>query len=440
MKAYLDAVERDSAIFHEDASIWTSDAIEDTFTRVVTDADTSDRNFETKLLGQIAGGSDQTIQLAAEAMFVWYLKDNQTVVSEKLLHIKNILALGSAALDMPDDLAKRLHHGLAHLGMSAFHKWPQFHYVLHFARRWKEIPDRWQELRQDPWAFREFVMAEKVKGAPAQMHAFMHLVHPDAFEPVVNRDHKKQIVRAFAKHVSKEVSDTDRALISIRKALEGRFGEGFQFYQPDIRPLWDPSKTGPPAAVVPSPSDGDAVHLVVKWSVANAADTIERHKEIAQSYGSVWWGILSSTDSGNVGASALETLRSQLARGTVTYAWISGPPDQPSWRCEIVEATTTRPADTHLVPSYYLSGLRDKLWIRLRSFEETDRDWLLTHLEPATQTGKLIALVNQTNPIYVRRRSRPRYWWVNIGGRRAGVISGHRSAISLVVGSRIGTR
>jgi len=61
------------------------------------------------------------------------------------------------------------------------------------------------------------------------------------------------------------------------------------------------------------------------------------------------------------------------------------------------------------------------LWVKLADIEPIEKDWLMANLEPVRKPGTLIRLGNQTNPLYVRVRSQPRYCWVNQGSsyRRA---------------------
>ena len=44
----------------------------------------------------------------------------------------------------------------------------------------------------------------------------------------------------------------------------------------------------------------DALHLVVKWSARLRADTIDRHLEIAEGRGSVWWGLATKSEEGQI--------------------------------------------------------------------------------------------------------------------------------------------
>ena len=265
---FLQALDDDGSIFGFSAPTWTTENLNETFRRVVEHPDLSKRDFEVKLLDQLNGASDDEIGLAAEAVFVWYLKDSQTSAADKRQRIEALLALRTQPFPLPKHIIDVLEFGLAHLGMAAFYKWQQFHYVLEFARHWKRESNS-DGLRSDPWALRNFVMSIEVKGAQSQQHAFLHLVHPDTFEPAVNRQHKADMVEAFGAHVSTNHDDVDKALIEIREVLEGVYGSKFQFYSKDIRPLWDKKKQAskPP----PAPTDTDSLGAIFARALAGLA-------------------------------------------------------------------------------------------------------------------------------------------------------------------------
>ena len=76
-----------------------------------------------------------------------------------------------------------------------------------------------------------------------QQHALLHLVHPDTFEPIVSVNHKERIAAAFEGLVEDPAQDLDRKLQEIRSKLEASHGRSFHFYEPEVRRLWDDSKT-----------------------------------------------------------------------------------------------------------------------------------------------------------------------------------------------------
>ena len=79
-----------------------------------------------------------------------------------------------------------------------------------------------------------------VPNASPQVAALLHLVHPDTFEPIVSRQHRNLIVKAFADRLDETSDDLDRNLYAIRNQLSDEYGDGFHFYARELRPKWDP--------------------------------------------------------------------------------------------------------------------------------------------------------------------------------------------------------
>lgn len=173
--------------------------------------------------------------------------------------------------------------------------------------------------------------------------------------------------------------------------------------------------------VVAAEEQERVLHLVVKWSAAHAADTVELHQEVFEREGAVWWGLIGKPGSRKIGLQTIAAIQEQLATGTPTNVFISGPPHLPAWRCSLSAIQEEQPSDRALIPAYYPADYHRSLWVKFSGFQRLERVWLLKHLEPAAQPGKLVALGNQTNPLIVAIRDRPRTWWVNQGSsyRRA---------------------
>ena len=90
------------------------------------------------------------------------------------------------------------------------------------------------------------------------------MVHPDTFEGIVSISHKNQIAdaAAFAHFINEPTEDVDRKLFQIRQGLEAeRNGRDFDFYDSDIRALWDNGVAnggGGPVEVKKEPVDSPA--------------------------------------------------------------------------------------------------------------------------------------------------------------------------------------
>jgi MoxR-like ATPase len=163
-----------------------------------------------------------------------------------------------------------------------------------------------------------------------------------------------------------------------------------------------------------------ALQLVVKWSARFRPDTVERHIEVANEEGAVWWGLrTSAAEDWKISEAWLTQLRSQISSGIATHVFISGPT---CWRTSLLGVEYEGGVrERELIPSYYSPEDKHHLWVKLTNFEPTEKEELIRTLDPVRRPGKLVALGNQTNPLLVTLRDRPRTWWVNQGAsfRRA---------------------
>jgi hypothetical protein len=173
----------------------------------------------------------------------------------------------------------------------------------------------------------------------------------------------------------------------------------------------------------------ELLHLLLKWSPARRADTIEVHQRIAERAGVVWWGAISR--SVLVSTERLQVIEAQLQRGQQTYAFLYRTGDEPD-NAYVVRAlirkitTAADEVDEERRPDYYTKE-ECRLFVLLSDFEELPRDWVPKHLVLASRPAEPIsrgALQNQTNPLFVAERPSPEdetglvggsVWWVNQG-------------------------
>ena len=174
-----------------------------------------------------------------------------------------------------------------------------------------------------------------------------------------------------------------------------------------------------------SPSNENALHLVVKWTTGagRPADTVELHRQIAEQHSSVWWGLQARKEAGinnpnrRISEERIEQLRAQLDANIPSHVYISGPT---CWTTDLRNVALTHgETDERLIPDYYSAAGLDQhhLWLELSNFQPIERDELLRILDPesSSRRGRPVALGNQTNPLLVRLRTTPRIWWVNQG-------------------------
>lgn len=189
----------------------------------------------------------------------------------------------------------------------------------------------------------------------------------------------------------------------------------YERFDPDLREAFGQqgtvSEISKPHAIkrileVVGGADASAVHLVLKWSPAHGADTIPRHKEVADARGSVWWGRQSKPGTTGLSQQWLTKLQSQLAVGSETFVFLhSG--SASTWRTRLRAVTTDRSdVDETLVPSYYHPDTFHSLWVEVTDFEQvepfelTDGYVLAQSGDPVTAGG----LGNQT-PLIIRKQS-----------------------------------
>jgi MoxR-like ATPase len=138
------------------------------------------------------------------------------------------------------------------------YRWHLFGQLIQTFREWWKLPlSERDRLLSRPDPFREFIHGVPAqKGAAGIREWLLHLVHPDAFEPIISTQWKKAIALYCADRLDIPIYAADADLIALRdsliaagrKDLEKEFGVGFDWWQPEIRRLWE----NPAAALDPA--------------------------------------------------------------------------------------------------------------------------------------------------------------------------------------------
>jgi hypothetical protein len=232
---------RDS-LFTPGHAVWSAATVQDLYHRFVEHPDTSADSFEAKFQKQLAGAPPATIQLAGELLYIHFLAGNSTRGDKKRSVINTVLGYAPSPVAIPTDLDAALDEGLAAEGM-AFKIYRPFllQYLLDFVRKWWNLGEDERSLAlSDPWKFKEFATSVKVSKSQSQVEILLHLVHPDSFEDIMSRDHKRKIADAFEQLVDDATDDVDRKLLQIHGKLREREGREISFYEPRILAAWQP--------------------------------------------------------------------------------------------------------------------------------------------------------------------------------------------------------
>ncbi len=174
-----------------------------------------------------------------------------------------------------------------------------------------------------------------------------------------------------------------------------------------------------------------AMHLLLRWSVAEERRTIDMHREVADEHGEVWWAKIGDPSGrAAVAAKRLRRLRDQLAEQVPTFVYLHRTGE--IWRARLLEIRVERPDDeSDLIPEYYRDEVgKHHLWLKLADFEPLSADYaeqelMLDGSDDPESIAK--AFKGQASMLYVRRKtlpapadgvigpSRKRVWWVNQG-------------------------
>ena len=238
---WVDAALRgDDSLFTPGRPIWTPSTIDDFMDRIVDEpaADT----FIDKLQRQLSDASPETVQLAAEILYVNFLIVHRGSIGteKKREQISQVLGWTNSRVPIPEDLDRALDGGVVNPGPLFHTKRPaQLQLIGELAQRVKQLtPERRTQALMDPWAFKDLVSAIEVPSAQLQGAALLHLVQPDMFEAVLSIPHKARIVDTFADLLDGRSDDLDRDLLAIRPRLTETYGKDFNYYLDKMLGLW----------------------------------------------------------------------------------------------------------------------------------------------------------------------------------------------------------
>ena len=250
------ALRRDDSLFTPGRPIWTAAGLDDLYRHFVLQPDETDTTFMPKFRGQLQGASPDTIQLAGELLYVHLITIYERAMSgaKKQAQIEEVLGWSSSPVPFPPSLVSTLEPGFVRDQWYLSSRPSQMAYLLTFMVKWKTLSPQERERRlADAWAFKDFVSTIPLEKAYGQREILLFYVFPDTFEAVTSRDHKRTIAERFADKVTEPTSDVDRKLLQIRAALTPQYGEGFHFYRPPLRELWQPPKSKPAPDPNPEP-------------------------------------------------------------------------------------------------------------------------------------------------------------------------------------------
>ena len=215
---------------------------DDLLQRFVNAPELGASSFTEKLGRQLADAPQETIQLAAELVYLHPLAPNDFGGTAKRDLLLTALALAPEPIQIPAELDAALDTGFGRAGTAyRTYRDRQLAWLVRFVVAWKALPpDAQQNALKDPWAFRDIADSIPVNSAYSQRNVLLHLAFPDTFERIVSRRHKQLIIEGLTDDPPHPTGDEDRDLAALRAGLERQRGDHIDFYDSEIERRWPP--------------------------------------------------------------------------------------------------------------------------------------------------------------------------------------------------------
>ncbi|MBX3323867.1 MAG: AAA family ATPase [Phycisphaeraceae bacterium] len=274
------------SLFTPERKIWTARNLQRHHEMFVQRFDEGEGTFLNKYRHQLDGADDDTMQLAAELMYVQQIFTTQTGAPKKIENVREVLAWCDRPVEVPEWAVEGAR---GYAGDQSFNQHRPWHlaWVNEYLLHWHELlePER-TRLLEDPWAFREDVLGLKtsLQAFQPMREAWLYIAFPDTFENISSRNDKKAIQSTFMHLLPDGATENiDRDLLVIRNALEKEAGAGFHFYrQPFIQQWKEPKEPKPkkqsdgesPKITQPGPGLSASDAPAVIESLDNLAETL----------------------------------------------------------------------------------------------------------------------------------------------------------------------
>ncbi len=282
----LDAAEKwkqqcllDGGSLFSEGSLWNRENFDQLRIHFVDNPDEGSGNFYEKLEQQLAPASSDAKCLWAEMTWVLFLIVYRGVLKPetKRDQIRQVWEWSGSVL--PDNhwaLGDVLAKGVTNPGQAYnTYRWREGRFFITTMTSWfsHSSEDR-KSLLTDPWGFAEWLDAQEYSQGRQFRHAFLYLLFPDEFEPIMSQPHKEKIVNAFSKKWNENLITNDgdnvaldQALLKIRERLQTEYPDtGIDFYSSQIKDIWLSSQPSPQPL---PPQVKETAPLFVSYSIDN---------------------------------------------------------------------------------------------------------------------------------------------------------------------------
>ncbi len=178
-------------------------------------------------------------QLCAEMIWIFYLIVLNPNREKKIEHIKRVWEWSEVELpDATETLSAILKQGIVNTPQPYIqYRGLEFRFIITTMFNWFSLEDR-KSLLTVPWRFADWLDNRDHRKNRHFRHAFLFLLFPDSFEPILPEENKKAIVLFYAKKWNEDLLTNDEdsvaidiALLKIRERLEAEHpDEEVNFY------------------------------------------------------------------------------------------------------------------------------------------------------------------------------------------------------------------
>ena len=238
----------DGSVFREDRSLWTRERIEELKSGIDV-LDEGPGTFYEKLKSQLSHLSSESNQLMSEVLWLLMLFPSNTLPPTKRTKIQDIWSWSGE--ELPDNQPLLSDMDLIGIGSpgTAFrtHRWRENRFLITAISDFKtrDKIDR-QKLISDPWDFSRWLNGIPDEGWRQLRHILPHLLFPDTFERISAGRPKWKILVALGGFSDEKGSEwaqdrieVDRRLLQLRERLEKERGGKIDFYDEDLKEIWD---------------------------------------------------------------------------------------------------------------------------------------------------------------------------------------------------------
>ncbi|MBA2277453.1 MAG: AAA family ATPase, partial [Chloroflexia bacterium] len=247
-------IEQRSLLWPEE-SAWTLANLDALWDAFIGCPDEGKRSFMEKLHNQLADQPVDVHRIAADAMALYSLFPSNMGALVKRNNVREVISWKLVGESETPDLARIEEAFQQRIGTSGIWYLTGGPWQVAF---YLDVSRRVLTAGIDPYdveAITQIADEVRVQGnnTSAARHILLHLLFPDRFERIASEEHKRRIAATFIQEAGSVATDgtIDDQLLAIRHSLTERLGRpDLDFYQADLRALWDPE----PEVLIPPPT------------------------------------------------------------------------------------------------------------------------------------------------------------------------------------------